>query len=84
MKLVDTFLIVAALWTCTYVLPFAQKDFLVYDTKFMWRIIMPRMWSVEGAGPQSSDFVFEVEHWLNGHWKYSIMYIEDVKLINQM
>lgn len=42
------------------------------------------MWSVEGAGPQSSDLVFEVEHWLNGHWKYSIMYIEDVKLINQM
>ena len=42
------------------------------------------MWSVEGAGPQSSDFVFEVEHWLNCHWKYSIMYNEDVKLINQM
>jgi len=42
------------------------------------------MWSVEGAGPQSSDFVFEVERWLNCHWKYSIMYIEGVKLINQM
>jgi len=42
------------------------------------------MWSVEGAGPQSSDFVFEVEYWLNCHWKYSITYSEDVKLINQM
>jgi hypothetical protein len=42
------------------------------------------MCSVECAGPQSSDFVFEVEHWLNCHWKYSIMYTEDVKLINQM
>jgi len=28
---------------------------------------MPRMWNVEGAGPQSSDFVFEVEHRLNCH-----------------
>jgi len=42
------------------------------------------MWSVEGVGPQSSDFVFEVEHWLNCHWKYGIIYIEGVKLINQM
>jgi len=45
---------------------------------------MRRMWSVEGAGPQSSDFVFEMEHWLNCHWRYSIMYIEDVKLVKQM
>jgi len=42
------------------------------------------MWSVEGAGPQSSDFVFEVKHSLNCHWNYSIMYIEGVKIINQM
>ena len=42
------------------------------------------MLSVEDAGSQSSDFVFEVEHWLNCHWQYTIMYIEDVKLISQM